>query len=64
MKRTLLMAGLAIAASLVLSAPVTYADSITFTANLISSLEVPPHRFVGDRLRNGYDRYSAQHNAS
>ena len=43
MKRTLLMAGMAIATSLILSVPAAHADSITFVANLIGSLEFPPN---------------------
>lgn len=42
MKRTLLIAAMAIATSLVLSAPAAYADTITFTATLSGALEVPP----------------------
>ena len=42
MKRALLIAALAIATSLVLSAPAAYADTITFTAALNGALEVPP----------------------
>jgi hypothetical protein len=41
MKRTLLMAAIAVATWFVLSASAIYADSITFTANLTGSLEVP-----------------------
>lgn len=42
MKRPLLIAALLIGASLVFSALPTYADTLTFTADLTSSLEVPP----------------------
>ena len=42
MKRTLLIAAMAIATFLMLSASAADADSITFTANLTGSLEVPP----------------------
>ena len=42
MKRTLLIAAVAIATSLVMSAPAAYADTITFTATLSGALEVPP----------------------
>ena len=42
MKRTLLIAALATATSLALSAPAAYADTITFTATLSGALEVPP----------------------
>jgi CHRD domain/PEP-CTERM motif len=42
MKRTLLIAAMAIATSLALSAPAAYADTITFTATLSGALEVPP----------------------
>ena len=41
MKRTLLVAAMAIATSLVLSAPVAHANSISFVANLTGALEVP-----------------------
>jgi hypothetical protein len=41
MKRTLI-AAVAIATSLVLSAPTAYADTITFNATLSGALEVPP----------------------
>ena len=42
MKRTQLIAAVAIATSLVVSAPTAYADTITFTATLSGTLEVPP----------------------
>ena len=42
MKRTQLIAAMAIATSLVVSAPTAYADTITFTATLSGALEVPP----------------------
>jgi hypothetical protein len=42
MKRTLLITAMAIATSLVVSAPTAYADTITFTATLSGALEVPP----------------------
>src|ERR1035437_3949348 len=41
MKRTLLVAAMAIATSMVLSAPVAHANSIAFVANLTGALEVP-----------------------
>jgi hypothetical protein len=47
MKRTLLTAAMAIATSLVLSAPAAYADTITFTATLSGALEVPPTPSTG-----------------
>jgi hypothetical protein len=42
MKRTLLIAAMAIATLLVLSTPAAYADTITFTAPLSGALESPP----------------------
>ena len=47
MKRTLLITAMAIATSLVLSAPAAYADTITFTATLNGALEVPPAGSAG-----------------
>jgi len=47
MKRPLLLAAMAIATSLVLSAPAAYADTITFTAMLSGALEVPSNASAG-----------------
>ena len=47
MKRTLLVAAMAIATSLALSIPAAYADTITFTAVLSGALEVPPTPSTG-----------------
>jgi len=42
MKRTFFLAAMAIVTSLILSVPTARGDSISFAANLVGSLEVPP----------------------